>query len=330
MICLIIIICFVFIIQSTISQSSNTCKWGDFSLQDVQGYEIQCIDDTYAYGYTPCMSYTLCNGMRYQAVYFSLTNGQCQYYLAEWDDGETIPQYSLTADNITQYTFNYNNGEVTGTCSQGIEFEINWLCDPDSVPFSTQTTCEQITDCKHTMTVKSAYACTEPPPNDDCIWGNLNLQNVKGYDIHCIENFNNELVYSYTPCMSMAYCNGDRYQSILFNGTNSECVYYLAQWDNGESMPRYIDNSGNPVWVFEYKNGQETQQCSNGIEMEINWICDPECTPYCLDSKCNQLDECSHQMTVLSSLACVVPNRKNKTSFARLLKMQNKMFVAKL
>ena len=71
------------IISPTLSQVGN-CAWDyDFTLEGAQGYEIQCIDEEKSYGYTPCMQYALCNGVRYQAVLFNRNLGTCLYYLSE-------------------------------------------------------------------------------------------------------------------------------------------------------------------------------------------------------------------------------------------------------
>ena len=145
-------------------QFTQSCLWEtdkeDFSLQGAQGYEIQCVDGNNAYGYTPCMSYALCNGQRYQSVYFSRTNGQCNYYLAEWDDGATVPIFENN-DGIYTWTFKYTNGQ---TCNgKNREFDVVWQCDESAQPFSLQTVCGSVNgdECKHTMTIRSVYACAE-------------------------------------------------------------------------------------------------------------------------------------------------------------------------
>ena len=145
-------------------QFTESCLWKtdkeDFSLQGAQGYEIQCVDGNNAYGYTPCMSYALCNGQRYQSVYLSRTNGQCNYYLAEWDDGATVPMFESN-DGIYTWTFKYTNGQ---TCNgKNREFDVVWQCDESAQPFSLQTVCGFVDgdECKHTMTIRSVYACAE-------------------------------------------------------------------------------------------------------------------------------------------------------------------------
>eukprot|EP01084_Bolivina_argentea_P122771 217555_1 len=295
------------------SQFTSTCQWGDFSLQGAQGYEIQCVDGDFAYGYTPCMQYALCNGARYQAVYFNRNNGQCQYYLAQWDSGETIPQYS-SKDNIAEWTFYYANGQTTPECPQGIQFDIVWTCCESCVPFSLSTTCEQISECKHTMGIRSVYACVEePPPDNKCVWGNVDLRGTMGYEISCIDGFNEQFAYLYTPCMEYSLCYGQRYQAVRFDRQSVECQYYLSQWDNGITAPSYFNDEGNPSWQFNYKNGQITAQCLDGIEFTVNWICDELCVPFCLATTCSQVNECRYQMAVRSVYACVTPadNQRN-------------------
>ena len=152
-----------FILSPILSQDP-TCAWDyDFTLEGAQGYEIQCIDDIYSYGYTPCMSYALCNGVRYQAVYFNRNIGQCLYYLALWDEGATEPKYSK--DNGGTWSFKYENGQTTTECPDGVTFTANWLCDELSIPFYLGSTCGMIDDdpCDHEMNIRSAYACVEGP-----------------------------------------------------------------------------------------------------------------------------------------------------------------------
>eukprot|EP01083_Nonionella_stella_P053090 140601_1 len=145
-------------------QFTSSCQWDDnlggyMSLQGAQGYEIQCVDGDFAYGYTPCMSYALCNGQRYQSVYFSRSNGQCQYYLAEWDDGEQAPLFKENRDDPRTWTFHYETG---ASCNGKVrKFNIIWECDENAQPFSLQTVCGKVDDdeCFHEMRIKSAYAC---------------------------------------------------------------------------------------------------------------------------------------------------------------------------
>lgn len=105
------------------------------------------------------MSYALCNGQRYQSVYFSRTTGQCQYYLAQWDDGNEEPKFRRR-DGIFTWTFEYTNGE---SCNGGERrFDVTWECDELAQPFSLQTTCGKSNDeCHHTMNIRSVYACIE-------------------------------------------------------------------------------------------------------------------------------------------------------------------------
>ena len=114
-------------------------------------------------GYTPCMSYALCNGLRYQSVYFNRFSGVCQYYLAEWDEGETEPifEYNRDGDDIYTWTFPYTNGEMCGNDTERL-FEVVWKCDPSAQPFSTQTICTVDDDeCYTEMIIPSIYACVE-------------------------------------------------------------------------------------------------------------------------------------------------------------------------
>eukprot|EP00486_Rosalina_sp_Unknown_P010513 CAMPEP_0201578604 /NCGR_PEP_ID=MMETSP0190_2-20130828/25558_1 /ASSEMBLY_ACC=CAM_ASM_000263 /TAXON_ID=37353 /ORGANISM="Rosalina sp." /LENGTH=269 /DNA_ID=CAMNT_0048011969 /DNA_START=995 /DNA_END=1804 /DNA_ORIENTATION=- len=149
-------------IYSQVSQ----CAWEDFNLIQAQGYEIQCVDGggTFAVGYTPCMSYALCSGSRYQAVFFDRFSGVCQYYLAAWDDGETAPKFRYNRDGDDKYTwtFEYRNGQ---TCENGDErlFEVVWKCNEQAIPFSTATVCsyDSDTNCYNEMIIESSAACVE-------------------------------------------------------------------------------------------------------------------------------------------------------------------------
>eukprot|EP01084_Bolivina_argentea_P121223 214840_1 len=210
-----------FSIHSSNAQFTNSCAWGAFNLQGAQGYEIQCIDGENAIGYTPCMSYALCQGQRYQAVYFNRANAICEYYLAEWDDGEQAPEYSKP-NNQSLWTFHYKSGEITGQCATPIQFDIIWECDPWAQPFSLETTCSIINECHHEMAIRSAYACVEgpitttPTPsqyNDSCIWTDgdhtLDLQHIAGFILNKISDNDPSQIYSLSACSNNLNCNDE-------------------------------------------------------------------------------------------------------------------------
>ncbi len=266
--------------------------------------------------------------IRYQSVGINNNIGYCEYILAKWDDGETIPQYS-NIDGVSQWTFNYMNGQITEQCPTLIQFEIVWICDPDAIPFSMDTVCTQINECKHKLSIKSAAACSTPSYNDTCKWGDLNLQELRGYQIECLDQ---QYTYDYTPCFDYTLCDGNRYQSVLFNRDIGECEYYLSQWDYGQVSPKYINDNGNPVWRFDYNNGQETERCPDGIEFEVNYICKEECVPFCLHGQCNQVNECRHQMAIETTYACVTDLEMihNQTHMRELLSMDNILTFSKV
>ena len=113
-------------------------------------------------GYTPCMAYALCNGQRYQAIYFDRNVGTCYYYLAQWDEGETVPKFrsNRDGDNVWTWTFEYTNGQP---CSGGQrKFEVVWKCDELAIPFGTST-CSILDEsqCHHEMTILSSLACVK-------------------------------------------------------------------------------------------------------------------------------------------------------------------------
>eukprot|EP01084_Bolivina_argentea_P010597 19748_1 len=149
-------------IAVTLSQFLQDCIWDEFTLQEALGYEIQCIDGDFAYSYTPCTSYPLCNTDKYQAVYINRNNGQCEYYLSQWDEGSTVPIFTDNNGNYS-WTFVYTNGQISAQCNE-IQFDIIWQCDENATPFSAQTKCGKISnnDCHHSLTVFSVYACVNP------------------------------------------------------------------------------------------------------------------------------------------------------------------------
>eukprot|EP01084_Bolivina_argentea_P306297 529281_1 len=237
------------IMISTRSQIQN-CYWGDFSLQGVQGYEIQCIDNDFAIGYTPCMEYALCNGERYQAVYFNRNNQQCLYYLAEWHNGETEPIFE-NDDGLYLWTFPYTNGQ---SCSGAVrQFDITWECDPNAEPFSWQTICGTINECHQWMTIRSVYACVEGTttttthsPEDGCVWeiddNKLNLTLIQGFVLNHVSDNDPEQIYSLSSCSNNVNCNGQNVMSTV--GTISNCIQTVARWDQGFTEPTYSNNFG--------------------------------------------------------------------------------------
>jgi len=147
----------------TYSQFSTNCKWDDFVLSGAQGYEVQCFDGSSQYAYSPCMSYTLCNGVRYQSVLYSTSTGSCQFFLSQWDEGETAPIFrkNRDGDGVWSWTFEYTNGQP---CNGGDRrFDIVWKCDTTAQPFSLQTECGQVdnNECHNEMKIKSVFACEE-------------------------------------------------------------------------------------------------------------------------------------------------------------------------
>eukprot|EP00486_Rosalina_sp_Unknown_P016721 CAMPEP_0201578272 /NCGR_PEP_ID=MMETSP0190_2-20130828/25069_1 /ASSEMBLY_ACC=CAM_ASM_000263 /TAXON_ID=37353 /ORGANISM="Rosalina sp." /LENGTH=248 /DNA_ID=CAMNT_0048011265 /DNA_START=104 /DNA_END=847 /DNA_ORIENTATION=- len=229
----------------------GTCQWEEFNLIQAQGYEIQCVESsgTYAIGYTPCMSYALCSGSRYQAVRFDRFSGVCQYYLAEWDDGETEPQFSYDDDGIQQWTFYYENAAPCGQDENPRGFNIIWKCDPMAVPFSTATQCGNVNECLDEMTIRSSAACVEgPPPQTECKWGNFDLTSIfdLSVPITCNDNTGGAN-YEYTPCQDKAICDGQEFQATLFNQNEGNCLS-LSQWDYGVTQPEYFNNGGTPAW----------------------------------------------------------------------------------
>lgn len=108
------------------------------------------------------MSYALCKGQRYQAVYFNRVTGECQYYLAQWDEGETKPIFedNRYGDDIYTWTFTHTDGEE---CNGGDRtFDIVWKCDESAQPFSTNTQCQNDEDeCYTEIIIPSVYACVE-------------------------------------------------------------------------------------------------------------------------------------------------------------------------
>ena len=276
------------------------------------------------------MQYELCEGVRYQATYYDVSNMQCAYGLCDWDDGATIPQFRYSENGTPTWTFYYTNGEQ---CIGGdSEFNIVWECDPLAEPFSLNTTCSTLDfdGCVHEMRVKSASACTIPP-TQQCRWNDFDLSSTMGYGITCTAD-NNDFSYEYTPCMDGARCNGDNYQAIFWNKEERQCQYYLSQWDYGETVPKYFNNDGVDIYQFDYKNGEETDTCQDGIEMDIRWMCNFSCNPFCLNAECSQIDECKHQMIVQSVLACsnqTEISTKTKRDISKTLSMEKTMSMEK-
>lgn len=108
------------------------------------------------------MSYALCKGERYQSVFFNRFTGVCDYYLARWEEGATVPKFrsNRDGDNIFTWTFEYTNGEKCN--GQDRLFEVVWKCDENAQPFSTNTMCENNpSDCYTEIIIPSVYACIE-------------------------------------------------------------------------------------------------------------------------------------------------------------------------
>ena len=244
------------------------------------------------------MSYALCNGVFHQSVYFNRFSGVCEYYLAEWDDGETAPQFNY-ANGTQQWTFYYTNGEQCDGVDR--KFNVNWKCDPTALPFSTQTQCEiNDAECFAEITILSAYACVDgPPPQTECKWGNFDLTSVfeSGLSITC--NDITGKAYQYTPCRDAATCDNQQFQATLFDDGN--CLS-LAQWDYGLTEPSYFNNGGTPAWMFNYRNGAQTPSCPDGIDFRVSWECNFQCDPWCLETQCSQINECGYSLTIQTIL----------------------------
>ena len=175
--------------------------------------------------------------------------------------------------------------------------------DPHAIPFDRETQCRQIDDCLQELTIRSSLACVspEPPPQQECKWGNFDLTPIfeAGIPIIC-----NDYI-EYTPCQSAALCDGQEFQATLFDQSTGDCLS-LTEWDYGTTQPTYFDNDGSPTWQFNYRNGAETEQCPDGINMDIIWNCDFGCSPFCLDTKCGQVNQCRYSMCIKSIYAFVV------------------------
>ena len=187
----------------------------------------------------------------------------------------------------------------------GILFLI-YTGNENAIPFN-QTQCKQIDDCLHELTVQSYLGCVgETPPQQQCKWGNFDLTPIfeAGMPVVCNDN-GSAKIYEYTPCQSAVPCDGQEFQATLFDQGTRDCLS-LTEWDYGATQPVYFNNGGSPAWRFDYRNGAETEQCPDGINMDITWICDFECSPFCLDTECDQVNQCRYSMSIKSIYACAL------------------------
>eukprot|EP01084_Bolivina_argentea_P229092 386738_1 len=128
----------------------------------------------------------------------------------------------------------------------------------------------------------------------------LNLSQYEGMTLSKVDDVDNSLVYSLSPCDNLLSCNGEKVNSFVFDITSMECVKYLSIWEENHVIPKYDEND--KMWEFIYTDGQKC----NGLEtvMEIFWVCDPNTANKAVVVSAKSLNECSYQMYVNSSSAC--------------------------
>eukprot|EP01083_Nonionella_stella_P259126 885056_1 len=128
----------------------------------------------------------------------------------------------------------------------------------------------------------------------------LNLTQYEGTTLAKVDDNDNSLIYSISPCDNLLPCNNMQVNTYQFDLNKMACVKYLSIYKDGQVIPKYDETD--KMWQFIYTNGQPC----NGLEsvLQVYWRCDPNMNNKSQIVNAQELATCNYQMIINSSFAC--------------------------
>ena len=111
---------------------------------------------SYKYYYSPCNDGVICTQNSSNVDTMAIQddgNGFCVSYLAKFD-AFVEPVYSVASET---FTFEYNNGEISGICDHSRQLIIQWICDPNYEYKIDSVT--EVASCIYELSINSCLAC---------------------------------------------------------------------------------------------------------------------------------------------------------------------------
>lgn len=257
--------------------------------------------------YSPCSDQFHCNNSTCVIAFYGAETGTCTVGGYFSDTGVGYGPYGIPGWNMYYWYFDPWPNEISYT-------SIFWLCDMNldhgeyeivNISCGTNNGIPDITMYINTSAVcNKTTTTTTAIPIRDCVWNigenMLNLTQYQGQTLTLIEDKNNSILVSISPCSNMLSCNGTKVMSYQYDLTNDKCINYLGIFEQGMIDPSY--NLNEKEWQFVYTNGQKC----NGFEniYTVYWRCDYNTINEAKIVSFDMIGECQYDMHINSSSAC--------------------------
>ena len=146
---------------------------------------IECSYNDWKLEYQACGT-ILCTSSIGRGMIIQNGDDGCVAYLAIYDGGSTQPKNSTNSNGDLQYTFEYTNGYIGGSCTESIKTRLTFICDTNAKPYDqNKMNCGQPINqngvCEFEFNIYTYLACTGDNNNGD-VQDNVNELSV-GYII---------------------------------------------------------------------------------------------------------------------------------------------------